>query len=152
MIEFRAVVAGDHAVICDHRRRMFAEDGLDTATLDELAEPFAKWLRERLDDGRYFGFLAVEDGVVVAGIGLFVLDWPPHFLHPGHSERGYILNVFVEPAYRGRGLAMELMRRAEEEFRRRGIVFQVLHASKLGRPVYEKLGWGVMPEMGKAIG
>ena len=152
MITLRNVRPDDGAVICSHRRRMYAEDGVDTATLDALAEPFRAWLQERLDDGRYFGFFAEENDEVVAGIGLFVLDWPPHFLHPQSAARGYILNVFVEPKYRGRGLAMELMGRAEEEFRKRGLVYEVLHASKKGRPVYEKLGWVVMPEMGKALG
>jgi ribosomal protein S18 acetylase RimI-like enzyme len=65
--------------------------------------------------------------------------------------RGYILNVYVEPNYRGHGLAKQLMARAEEEFRQRGVAFEVLHASAMGRPVYEGLGWNVMPEMGKAL-
>jgi predicted acetyltransferase len=82
---------------------------------------------------------------------LFILDWPPHFLHPDSSERGYVLNVFVEPEYRGHGLARELMRRAEDEFKRRGVHFLVLHASKLGRPVYEKTGWEQTAEMAKAV-
>jgi GNAT superfamily N-acetyltransferase len=151
MIALRNVRPDDCATICSHRRRMFAEDGVDAATLDALAEPFATWLQERLDDGRYFGFVAEDDGVIVAGIGLFVLDWPPHFLHPRSAERGYILNVFVEPEYRGRGLAAELMGRSEEEFRHRGIVYEVLHASKKGRPVYEKLGWTASAEMSKRL-
>ena len=130
---------------------MFAENGVDAASLDAMAAPFAAWLRERLEDGRYFGFMAEEDGAVIAGIGLFLLDWPPHYRHPESAQRGYILNVYVEPAYRGRGLAAELMERAEEEFRRRGVGFEVLHASEMGRPVYEKLGWSAMPEMGKVL-
>ena len=151
MISFRPVAIGDLETICGHRRRMFAENDVSSAALDAMAAPFAAWLRPRLADGRYFGVMAEESGAVVGGIGLTVLDFPPHWLHPENGERGYILNVYVELSYRGQGLAKELVLRAEEEFRRRGVVFEVLHASAMGRPVYEKLGWMAMPEMGKAL-
>lgn len=130
---------------------MFAENEVAFSALDAMAGPFAAWLAPRLADGRYFGLMAEEDGVVIAGIGLILLDFPPHFLHPESGLRGYILNVYVEPSHRGQGLAKELVLRGEEEFRRRGVVFEVLHASKMGRPVYEGLGWMNMPEMGKAL-
>jgi GNAT superfamily N-acetyltransferase len=151
MISFRPVETGDLETICGHRRRMFAENDVSGAALDAMAEPFAAWLGPRLADGRYFGIMAEDAGAVAGGIGLIVLDFPPHFLHPGSGERGYILNVFVEPSHRGQGLAKELVLRGEEEFRRRGVVFEVLHASAMGRPVYESLGWIAMPEMGKAL-
>ena len=147
----RPVRLGDLAVICGHRRRMFEEAGKDAVALDAMQAPFADWLRPRLEDGRYFGFVVEDGGTVIAGVGLMLLDWPPHPLHPESSSRGYVLNVFVEPAHRGRGIAVELMLAAEAEFRRRGVVYQVLHASDLGRPVYEGLGWEVSPEMGKAV-
>jgi GNAT superfamily N-acetyltransferase len=151
MISFRPVESDDLATICGHRRRMFEENDVSIAALDAMAEPFAAWLVPRLADGRYFGLMAEDGGAVVGGIGLILLDFPPHWLHPEHGERGYILNVYVEPSHRGQGLAKELVRRGEDEFRRRGVVFEVLHASAMGRPVYESLGWMAMPEMGKAL-
>jgi GNAT superfamily N-acetyltransferase len=152
MISIRAVGPGDHGVICEHRRRMFAENDAPLAALDAMAGPFAAWLKPRLEDGRYFGFMAEDAGAVVAGIGQVLLDWPPHFLHPESALRGYVLNVYVEAACRGQGLAQKLMGRAEEAFRERGVMFEVLHASGMGRPLYERLGWMAMPEMGKALG
>jgi ribosomal protein S18 acetylase RimI-like enzyme len=151
MVTIRPVRPEDHAAICRHRYRMFAENDASVEALDAMREPFAAWLAPRLQDGRYFGFVAEENGAVAAGIGMILLDWPPHFLHPESAVRGYVLNVYVEAEYRGRGLAKQLMELAEEEFRRRGVVFAVLHASAMGRPVYEGLGWSEMPEMGKAL-
>lgn len=131
---------------------MFAEMGTDAATLDAMSETYAVWLPPRLEDGRYFGFLAEDAGVVVAGVGLLLMDWPPGPLHPRHDKRGFVLDVFVESAYRGHGLATELMKRAEEELLGRGVMYAALQASKMGRPVYERLGWGATNEMGKALG
>lgn len=49
---------------------------------------------------------------------------------PNPDKRGYVLNVFVQPAYRRRGLASALMQAADAEFARRGITFAVLHATR----------------------
>jgi GNAT superfamily N-acetyltransferase len=145
----RPVEPRDLDLICEHRKRMFAEAGRPTEELIPMAENFRLWLEPRLADGRYFGFLLEDAGQVIAGVGLILLDFPPHFLHPTSSARGYILNVFVEPSHRGRGLATRLMELSEAEFARRGVEFLVLHASDMGRPVYEKMGWFNMPEMAK---
>jgi GNAT superfamily N-acetyltransferase len=150
-LQVRRVERGDAELISSHRRRMFAEDGRPQEELDAMSGPFLAWIEERLADGRYVGFLVEEAGQVIAGIGLMVIDWPPHFLHPASSQRGYICNVFVEREHRGKGLAAMLMERAEEEFRRRGVTYLVLHASKLGRPVYERLGWQNTAEMAKRL-
>lgn len=131
---------------------MFADNGVAAETLDLMAEPFAAWLGPKLKDGSYLGFVAEDGGAVVAGIGLRLIDWPPGPLHPTKEVRGYILNVYVEPAFRGQGVVSELMRRAEEEFRARDVTYETLHASTMGRPVYEKLGWTATTEMGKALG
>jgi GNAT superfamily N-acetyltransferase len=151
MISIRALRSEDATVIGAHRYRMFAEMGTETVRLDAMRGPFAAWLEPRLKDGRYFGFMAEHAGAVVAGIGLLLLDWPPGPNHPTSEVRGYILNVFVEPEFRGQGIARTLMQRAEEEFRGRGVVYAMLHASAAGRPVYDGLGWTITSEMGKAL-
>lgn len=116
-----------------------------------MREPFRRWLKPRLEDGSYFGFVITDEGPAVAGVGLQLIDWPPHPRHPTEDRRGYVLNMWVDPAYRRRGLARRLMGLSEAEFARRGVGFAVLHASDFGRPLYERLGWEVTPEMGKAV-
>lgn len=147
----RRLEVNDHAMICDHRERMFLEAGGDPSQLRVMTEHFRPWLLPRLTDGRYYGF-ALMDGVVnAAAIGLMSIDWPPHPSHPNQDQRGYVLNVFVEPAYRRRGLASALMRLAEAEFLARGVGFGVLHATEIGRPVYEAQGWKATAEMAKSL-
>ena len=83
---------------------------------------------------------------------MMVIDWPPYPLHPTQSARGYFLNVFVEPEHRGQGLARALMDLAMEEARRRGLDHMILHATPMGRPLYEALGWTQTSEMGLVFG
>jgi len=78
-----------------------------------------------------------------------VIDWPPHPSHPQDDRRGYVLNMFVEPDYRGQGIATDLMNMADTEFQHRGIRYTILHATSKGRPLYEYLGWSGTTEMAK---
>lgn len=121
---------------------MFAEMGAsDDATLAAMERHSVPWLERMLAADRYFGWLAIEDGRIAASAGLLLLDWPPHPLDPAGDLRGYILNVFVEPAFRRRGLARTLTLRCMQHARALGIRVVTLHASAAGHPVYEGLGF-----------
>lgn len=147
----RGVTPADLDLICRHREEMFREAGWPDATLAAMAEPFRHWLAEHLTDRRYFGFVVEDGGQPIAAIGLMEIDWPPHPVHPNDGRRGYVLNLFVEPTHRRRGIAGNLLKVSEQEFQRRGIRFAVLHATDVDRPVYEQVGWAQTPEMGKVL-
>lgn len=140
MISLRTVAPNDFELICRHREMMFRDAGRTDAALAAMDAPFRAWLEPRLQDGRYFGFIAENDGVPVGGVGLIEIDWPPHPLHPTQARRGYVLNVYVDPALRGQGVAGRLMQASDDEFTRRGIVFASLHATEAGAPLYARLG------------
>jgi len=78
---------------------------------------------------------------------MLLVDWPPHPLHPEGNQRAYLLNVFVEPEFRKRGLAHLLIELCLAEAHRRGIRVVTLHASDAGRSVYEKFGFHATSEM-----
>ena len=48
---------------------------------------------------------------------------------------------------RGRGFARQLLALAIDEARARGIKVVTLHASKFGKPIYEKFGFALNNEM-----
>lgn len=150
-LQCRALQTADLDMICSHRHEMFAEAGRSAEDLRVMTEHFRPWLKDRLEDGRYYGYALLDSERPVAAIGLMSIDWPPHPSHPDVNQRGYVLNVYVEPAYRRRGLASALMKLGDEEFARRGITYSVLHATKLGKPLYEQTGWMGTSEMAKVI-
>jgi GNAT superfamily N-acetyltransferase len=151
MTTLRPLISDDLQIICRHRHLMFAESGKSDDVLAAAAGPFSDWLKARLDTGLYYGFIAEDDGQPVGGIGLMTIDWPPHPAHPTDPRRGYVLNVYVEPDYRGAGLARKLMEAADAEFLRRGLHYAILHTTKMGRPLYERLNWNTTTEMAKAL-
>jgi ribosomal protein S18 acetylase RimI-like enzyme len=147
----RELCEADLELVCRHRAAMFREAGGSDDVLHTMTEHFRRWLAPRLRDGTYFGFVMTRNGEAVAGVGLMAIDWPPHPLHPTTDKRGYVLNVYVEPAFRKRGLARKLMALAEAEFAKRGIGYAILHSTEQGRNLYSAMGWCSTTEMAKVI-
>lgn len=140
-ISIRPISLADAEVIAAHRHQMFVDDGIpDDDRMHALIEAFLPWVKVRIQMGLYTGWFALDEEKIVAGVGMITLDWPPHPLHE-EPLRGYILNVYTQPEYRGKGISKRLMREAMAEAVRRKITLVTLHASKMGRPVYEKLGF-----------
>ena len=147
MYVYRPAGPADLDLICRQRREMFLDAGRTGAVLDEMAGPFRDWLARKLASGDYLGWIVEADGAPVGGVGMQVIDWAPGPNHPTQDRRGYILNVFVEPEHRGRGLADRLMQIAEDEGRGRGLDFMTLNATEKGRPLYARRGWAAGNEM-----
>ncbi|MFG3597868.1 hypothetical protein [Bradyrhizobium sp. RDI18] len=61
---------------------MFAESGRTHESLRRMTAAFERWLSPRLEAGSYFGWMLEDAGVVIAGLGMMVIDWPPHPSHP----------------------------------------------------------------------
>ena len=139
----RPATPADADIVTAQRGAMFAEMGVENG---EAIANFRPWVRSRLESGYYLGWLVEYGGQVVAGAGLMLLDWPPHFTDP-NPLRGYLLNVYVGTQHRGRGLARTLTQAAMSESARRGIRVLSLHASRFGKPLYEGLGFVPTNEM-----
>lgn len=112
-----------------------------------MVQAHEPWVAQAISDNRYLGWLTEDDGQVVAGAGLLLLDWPPHPLDPRSTTRGYLLNVYVELDYRRRHLASNLIELALAEARRRGIRVVALHSTEEGRRLYESAGFRPTNEM-----
>jgi ribosomal protein S18 acetylase RimI-like enzyme len=61
-------------------------------------------------------------------------------LKPEVALHGHIWTVYVDPAYRRRGIPRKLLAMAIEHLREIGCTTAVLHSSDAGEPLYEGLG------------
>lgn len=75
-MNLRAITPDDLDLICSHRELIFHEAGREQADLDLMRDSFRRCLEPRLADGQYFGFIAEDEALPIAGIGLMVIDWP----------------------------------------------------------------------------
>ncbi|MBJ6725185.1 GNAT family N-acetyltransferase [Geomesophilobacter sediminis] len=58
-----------------------------------------------------------------------------------YGRSGWIANLYLAPRWRGRGIGLELARRALQALRGAGVENIWLTASEAGRPIYERLGF-----------
>lgn len=147
MFVLRSATSADVQLIASHRKAMFVAMGHPAESLDPMDRHFVPWLRSRLAEGFYLGWVATVDGLAVGSAGMMLVDWPPNLYDPAGTVRGYLLNVFVEEAYRRRGIARMLVETCLAEARRRRIQVISLHASAAGRPLYEGMGFAISNEM-----
>ena len=145
--EIRQATPEDAPIIARHRHRMFVDAGrADNNALRRVSEAFEAWVAPMMREGKYMGWLTSHEGGVVAGAGLMILDWPPHPLDP-EPHRGYLLNVYVDPEFRRKRVASDLIEMALAEARRRKIRVVSLHSTEEARRMYESNGFRRTNEM-----
>jgi GNAT superfamily N-acetyltransferase len=148
----REATLDDLDALVRHRHMMFED--MEPRTEEEHAigdATYRRWAKKMMKDGRLVFFLAEDvKGRVVAGGGVWL-----HERQPRLSEKAgltpYLLSMYTDPEFRGRGLGTTIVRSAEDWSRERGYPKITLHASKMGRKLYAKLGWKRGWEMYKEL-
>lgn len=85
-------------------------------------------------------YLAVEDDRVIGGCAVSFCIAFPSAKNPS-GKFVYLFNMFVEPEYRGRGVATSLVRHITQICRERGIEKMTLHDTKMSKGIYEREGF-----------
>jgi GNAT superfamily N-acetyltransferase len=144
----RLATQEDAAIIASHRVRMFLEaKGWSEERGAELLAALPPFLERALGDGTYRGwFLTTAAGAVVAGAGVQVRELIP-LLEVLAGPEALVVNVYVEPNHRRRGLARHLMVAILDWCRSEGIGRIVLHPTAAARPLYESLGCAASGEL-----
>jgi GNAT superfamily N-acetyltransferase len=151
----RQAEAIDIPLLAHHRVAMFRDMGqLASRQEGPLERATASYLRDALACGEYLAWVAEDKGTppsIIGGAGVQLRRILPR---PGTDAddlelgpEAIVLNVYVEPGWRRRGVAEALMRAVLDALAVRGIRRIVLHASDDGRRLYERLGFVPTNEM-----
>lgn len=106
---------------------------------------FRQYFERRIEAGDARFFVALDGGAIVGTAGALIADGYPFAIHG--IKRGYVFGVRVDPAHRNRRIATRLTQEAVAFLRGIGCARVRLHASRFGRPVYERLGFVPTNEM-----
>jgi GNAT superfamily N-acetyltransferase len=130
------------------RHRMFEDMGHATRRAIGVHDrAFPGWVRREMRAGRFVAFLVETDkGEVVAGGSLWLREVQPYPGFPG-GRAPYLMSMYTEPSFRGKGVGTMVVKRAVEWSKKHGYSSMTLHSSGKGRPLYEKLGWEASSEM-----
>jgi ribosomal protein S18 acetylase RimI-like enzyme len=151
----REAGVSDIPVLARHRAAMFRDMGqLPADRQDALEQATAAYLNTALPKREYLAWVADDIGkasTTIGGAGVQLRAILPR-PRPGTDDlelgpEAIVLNVYVEPEWRRRGVAEALMRTLLGSLAERGIRRIVLHASPDGRRLYERLGFVRTNEM-----
>jgi GNAT superfamily N-acetyltransferase len=111
---------------------------------ETLVEATRRYFAQALPAGSFHAWVGVAEERVVACSGLVPFGRPPM---PGTlaSLEAYILNMYTEPQWRGRGIARALVEELTRFARELGVGRLLLHATADGRPLYESAGFKPNP-------
>ena len=128
----------DAALLSETRKLQLIDEGIapDCDIDSELDAFFKKWLVSK----DFLQLIAEENGKLLSTAAIVYYDLPPSFTNK-IGVRGYVTNVYTAPEHRRKGLSKMLLEKILEDAKSRGIKKIWLGASKLGRPLYEKLGF-----------
>ncbi len=130
-----------------HRREMFREMGGKYEQSLGQFEPASRcYFHTALKNGTYQGLFAEMGGTIVAGGGIVIADWPGSPLN-FEPKRAWILNIYVKPEQRRKGLGRTITQALITWCRENGFQSVALHASEYGRKLYEQLGFANTNEM-----
>jgi GNAT superfamily N-acetyltransferase len=131
------------------RQRQAMYEDMDYKNPDQLAAmttTSAAYLATALPTGNFREWFALSGETIVGGGAVIISPWPSH-PYDGQCVRATILNVYVYPQHRRRGIGRRLMQTMIEWCRKQHFVNVSLHASPDGRHLYEALGFEPTNEM-----
>ncbi len=116
-------------------------------TLDRADSIFRKWVTKQLANGTVTAWLAEIRGMIVGGGCLWLQPVQPH---PSDDlqQQPYLFSIYTTPGFRSKGVASRIVTEAVEWSKRKGYPRIMLHASRMGRKLYSKLGFNRTWEMG----
>jgi GNAT superfamily N-acetyltransferase len=155
LFTIRQAMAIDIPVLAYHRAAMFRDMGtLTPYQVEPLQRATEAYLGDAMRRGEYLAWLAEHaesPSGILGGAGVQLRPILPR-PRPGSDglelgPEAIVLNVYVDPVWRRRGIAKALMGTLLDALSERGIRRIVLHASDDGRRLYERLGFIATNEM-----
>jgi len=137
-MRFRRAELSDIKEISEIRKKQIQDEG-QTPDID-IDEDLYKYFEKYMGSGELIEWVAEDEGRIIATAAIVFMDFPPSFNNKT-GRTGYVGNVYTADAYRGKGIAGQLLEKLEEEAKQRGITRLLLHASEAGRKAYLKSGY-----------
>ena len=125
-------------------RRAMAEETHqpDPVAVHRMITALEPYLRTAIPEGRWHAWIAEPGGCG----SVEIVPWAPGRHNPS-PRRAWIHSLYVEPAFRRRGIGRLLTQTMVAWCREQGFEWVYLHASEQGRPLYESLGFEASSEM-----
>ena len=143
-MEYRIAAITDCEALTDLRMKMRRE--LDSDFHFELI--YAKTLnffKQNIGDGTHTAFVCEHGSQIIGTVGITVFEIMPTTKYP-NGKASRLMNMYVEPFYRNRGIAKELLNLVIAYAENHQIGEVMLNPSQMGRSLYENYGFQRLPD------
>ena len=148
-INIREANQNEDSLIARHFYQMWLDNDVAAESIkSDWQEIILQFIDRARQDLFYQAFIAEVDGVAVGSTSCQIFaGLYPLALVENYRKYGYIWGVYVEPAYRRKGIAGQLTNMAIAYLKSLDCTRVILHASPSGKPVYTFLGFSESNEM-----
>ena len=98
------------------------------------------YYQSALENGNHVGYLVYDNDTFIGAGGVSYYQVMPTFHNPT-GGKAYIMNMYTDPEYRRKGIAMRLLDLLVKDAKQKGIQNISLEATEMGQPLYEKYGF-----------
>jgi ribosomal protein S18 acetylase RimI-like enzyme len=142
-IQIREALPLEDEAIAHHFYQIWIENQvLPTQLIENWRETVLEFMTRSRQELQYRAFVAVASGTIVGSAGGQIFAGPyPNLFQPDYRRDGYVWGVYVEPAFRQRGIGKALTARSLLHLKAIGCTHAVLNASPFGKNIYTQLGF-----------
>ena len=142
-MEFRRATKADVEAFVDVRIE-FVTQIRTIADVDDFRARTLEYMTDHIETDDLLVYLAVEDGEIVSSCMASLYRTPPvPSCRTGRTAE--LLNVYTKQEFRRRGIAEQLIRMLFTQLQARGVEKVLLDYTEDGLPLYQKLGFSLLP-------
>lgn len=112
----------------------------ESEDLTEVAGSCRAYYSESFEKDSHVAYLVFDGEAFIGCGGISFYQVMPNIKNPS-GMKAYIMNIYTNPRYRGKGIATKVVDLLVTEAHKRNIQKISLDATKMGRPVYERYGF-----------
>ena len=141
-IEYRKATINDLAVLTETRIEVLRvanrlKDNVDTSEVRRQSE---EYYISALNNDTHVTYLVYDEEKIIGTGGISYFQVMPTYHNPT-GRKAYIMNMYTNPEYRRKGIALKTLDLLVEDAKAKGITAISLEATDMGKPLYEKYGF-----------
>ena len=143
-MEYRIATISDCEALTGIRMQMRKEIDADFRSELIYAETL-NFFKRNIGNGTHIAFIYEHNRQMIATAGITLFEIMPTTEHP-NGKVARLMNMYVSPPFRNKGIAKELLNRIMAYAEKRGIGKVMLNPSQMGKSLYENYGFQRLPD------
>ena len=145
-MEYRIATIDDIEILTKSRIEVLkaANKLTDDTDMSEVEKASRDYYLRALVDGSHTAVLVFDNDKFIGAGAVSYYQVMPTYHNPS-GKKAYIMNMYTNPEYRRQGIAFKTLNILVNDAKKLGITQIYLEATDMGKPLYEKYGFTIMP-------